>query len=87
MPPLRARRSCLAVPGSSTKMLGKAQGLPADQVHPSAPALLARIHAEAERKAIGFSSRKLRKAIDPGIGLNVTPQGSIIRSKSSGQLR
>src|ERR1700751_2275947 len=29
---LRARRSCLAVPGSSTKMLGKAQGLPADQV-------------------------------------------------------
>ena len=32
MPPLRARRSCLAVPGSNTKMLGKAQGLPADQV-------------------------------------------------------
>src|SRR5688500_10600380 len=29
---LRSRRSCLAVPGSSTKMLGKAQGLPADQV-------------------------------------------------------
>ena len=29
---LRPRRSCLAVPGSSTKMLGKAQGLPADQV-------------------------------------------------------
>src|SRR5688500_1320746 len=28
----RARRSCLAVPGSSVKMLGKAQGLPADQV-------------------------------------------------------
>ncbi|MDX6274574.1 MAG: citrate lyase subunit beta / citryl-CoA lyase [Frankiales bacterium] len=28
----RARRSCLAVPGSSPKMLGKAQGLPADQV-------------------------------------------------------
>src|SRR6266536_3397276 len=28
----RARRSCLAVPGSSLKMLGKAQGLPADQV-------------------------------------------------------
>jgi citrate lyase subunit beta / citryl-CoA lyase len=32
VPPLRARRSCLAVPGSSVKMLGKAQGLPADQV-------------------------------------------------------
>jgi len=32
VPPLRPRRSCLAVPGSSTKMLGKAQGLPADQV-------------------------------------------------------
>jgi citrate lyase subunit beta / citryl-CoA lyase len=28
----RPRRSCLAVPGSSVKMLGKAQGLPADQV-------------------------------------------------------
>jgi citrate lyase subunit beta / citryl-CoA lyase len=28
----RARRSCLAVPGSSPKMLAKAQGLPADQV-------------------------------------------------------
>jgi citrate lyase subunit beta / citryl-CoA lyase len=31
-PVLRPRRSCLAVPGSSVKMLGKAQGLPADQV-------------------------------------------------------
>ncbi len=30
--PLRSRRSCLAVPGSNVKMLGKAQGLPADQV-------------------------------------------------------
>ncbi|MFI5840706.1 HpcH/HpaI aldolase/citrate lyase family protein [Catenuloplanes sp. NPDC051500] len=30
--PGRPRRSCLAVPGSSLKMLGKAQGLPADQV-------------------------------------------------------
>ncbi len=30
--PLRARRSCLAVPGSNPKMLDKAQGLPADQV-------------------------------------------------------
>ena len=29
---LRPRRSCLAVPGSSPKMLGKAQGLPADMV-------------------------------------------------------
>src|SRR6185369_8900879 len=28
----RSRRSCLAVPGSSTKMLDKAQGLPADMV-------------------------------------------------------
>jgi len=28
----RSRRSCLAVPGSSGKMLDKAQGLPADQV-------------------------------------------------------
>ncbi len=30
--PLRPRRSCLAVPGSSTKMMDKAQGLPADQI-------------------------------------------------------
>jgi citrate lyase subunit beta / citryl-CoA lyase len=30
--PLRSRRSCLAVPGSSLKMLDKAQGLPTDQV-------------------------------------------------------
>lgn len=30
--PFRPRRSCLAVPGSSTKMLGKAPGLPADMV-------------------------------------------------------
>ncbi len=29
---LRPRRSCLAVPGSSPKMLEKAQGLPADQI-------------------------------------------------------
>ncbi|MGH2806324.1 MAG: HpcH/HpaI aldolase/citrate lyase family protein [Actinomycetota bacterium] len=29
---MRARRSCLSVPGSSPKMLGKAAGLPADQV-------------------------------------------------------
>jgi citrate lyase subunit beta/citryl-CoA lyase len=28
----RTRRSCLAVPGSSVKMLDKAKGLPADQV-------------------------------------------------------
>ena len=28
----RPRRSCLAVPGSSVKMLDKAQGLPADRV-------------------------------------------------------
>jgi citrate lyase subunit beta / citryl-CoA lyase len=32
VPQLRPRRSCLAVPGSSPKMLDKAQGLPADQV-------------------------------------------------------
>lgn len=30
--PFRARRSCLAVPGSSPKMLAKAQGLPVDEV-------------------------------------------------------
>ena len=32
MPTSRPRRSCLAVPGSSLKMLDKARGLPADQV-------------------------------------------------------
>src|SRR5262249_38219634 len=30
--PVRLRRSCLAVPGSSGKMLAKAAGLPADEV-------------------------------------------------------
>ena len=30
--PHRARRTCLAVPGSSAKMMTKAQGLPADQI-------------------------------------------------------
>jgi citrate lyase subunit beta / citryl-CoA lyase len=30
--PLRSRRSCLAVPGSSPKMMDKARGLPADEV-------------------------------------------------------
>ena len=30
--PLRPRRSCLAVPGCSPKMIDKARGLPADQV-------------------------------------------------------
>ena len=29
---MRARRSCLSVPGSSPKMLGKAPGLPSDQI-------------------------------------------------------
>ena len=28
----RSRRSCLAVPGSSERFLGKARGLPADEV-------------------------------------------------------
>ncbi|MGZ4401204.1 MAG: HpcH/HpaI aldolase/citrate lyase family protein [Gaiellaceae bacterium] len=32
IPPPRLRRSCLAVPGSSAKMLAKAAGLPADEV-------------------------------------------------------
>jgi murein DD-endopeptidase MepM/ murein hydrolase activator NlpD len=35
----------------------KIDGLPQDTVTPSDPALLARIHAEAHRKAIGFASR------------------------------
>ncbi len=35
----------------------KINGLPQNQVTPSDPALLARIHAEAKRKAIGFASR------------------------------
>lgn len=30
--PIRPRRSCMAVPGSSEKMIGKAQTLPADQI-------------------------------------------------------
>ena len=35
----------------------KIDGLPQDTVTPSDPALLARIHAEAQRKAMGFASR------------------------------
>src|SRR3954467_5632265 len=49
---LRARRSCLAVPGSSTKMLEKAQGLPVDQVFMDLEDSVAPLPNEEARKNI-----------------------------------
>nr|MDT0658250.1 CoA ester lyase [Micromonospora sp. DSM 115978] len=48
----RPRRSCLAVPGSSPKMLGKAQGLPADQVFLDLEDAVAPLAKPAARKNI-----------------------------------
>lgn len=48
----RPRRSCLAVPGSSTKMLEKAQGLPADQVFLDLEDAVAPLAKPAARKNI-----------------------------------
>src|SRR5688500_12469564 len=48
----RPRRSCLAVPGSSVKMLGKAQGLPADQVFLDLEDAVAPLAKPAARKNI-----------------------------------
>jgi citrate lyase subunit beta / citryl-CoA lyase len=50
--PLRSRRSCLAVPGSSLKMLDKAQGLPADQVFLDLEDSVAPLAKEDARKNI-----------------------------------
>jgi citrate lyase subunit beta/citryl-CoA lyase len=49
---LRSRRSCLAVPGSSTKMIGKAQGLPADQVFLDLEDAVAPLAKEDARKNV-----------------------------------
>ena len=49
---LRSRRSNLAVPGSSVKMLGKAQGLPADQVFLDLEDAVAPLEKEDARKNI-----------------------------------
>ena len=49
---LRSRRSCLAVPGSSTKMIGKAQGLPADQVFLDLEDAVAQLAKEDARKNV-----------------------------------
>ncbi|MCX9192580.1 CoA ester lyase [Carbonactinospora thermoautotrophica] len=48
----RPRRSCLAVPGSSTKMLTKAQGLPADQVFLDLEDSVAPLAKEEARKNV-----------------------------------
>ncbi|HEX6686169.1 MAG TPA: CoA ester lyase [Candidatus Limnocylindrales bacterium] len=48
----RPRRSCLAVPGSSVKMLSKAQGLPADQVFLDLEDAVAPLAKPAARKNI-----------------------------------
>jgi len=49
---LRPRRSCLAVPGSSPKMLDKAQGLPADQVFLDLEDSVAPLAKEDARKSV-----------------------------------
>jgi citrate lyase subunit beta/citryl-CoA lyase len=49
---LRSRRSCLAVPGSSTKMIGKAQELPADQVFLDLEDAVAQLAKEDARKNV-----------------------------------
>lgn len=51
----RSQQTVEVAPGSFD--VQKIDGLPQNQVTPSDPALLARIHAEAKRKAIGFASR------------------------------
>lgn len=48
----RPRRSCLAVPGSSVKMLGKAQGLPADHVFLDLEDAVAPLAKPAARKNV-----------------------------------
>jgi len=48
----RPRRSCLAVPGSSVKMLEKAQGLPADQVFLDLEDAVAPLAKPAARKNV-----------------------------------
>lgn len=51
-PPLRSRRSCLAVPGSSPRMLDKAQGLPADEVFLDLEDAVAPLAKEEARKNV-----------------------------------
>src|SRR5262245_35515718 len=48
----RPRRSCLAVPGSSVKMLEKAQGLAADEVFLDLEAAVAPLAKPAARKNV-----------------------------------
>jgi citrate lyase subunit beta/citryl-CoA lyase len=50
--PLRARRSCLAVPGSNPKMHEKAQGLPADMIFLDLEDSVAPLAKEGARKLV-----------------------------------
>jgi murein DD-endopeptidase MepM/ murein hydrolase activator NlpD len=58
-------------------------GLPPDQVAPSDPALLARIKAEAQRKAAGFASRLDGDDFKDGFTLPVT--GARLSARFGGQ--
>ncbi len=58
-------------------------GLPPDQIAPQDPALLARIAAEAERKAAGFASRLDREDFVAGFILPV--EGARITTRFGGQ--
>jgi hypothetical protein len=64
----------------------KIDGLPQDQVTPSDPALLARIAAEAKRKAVGFASDLDSDGFKGGFSLPL-PQGSFRQSSRFGGQR
>lgn len=64
----------------------KIDGLPQDQVTPTAPALLARIAEEARRKAVGFASDIDATGFQQGFSLPL-PQGSFRQSARFGGQR
>lgn len=64
----------------------KIDGLPQDQVTPTDPALLARIAAEARRKAVGFASEVDADGFKGGFSLPL-PEGSFRQSARFGGQR
>ena len=64
----------------------KIDGLPQDQVTPTDPALLARIAAEAKRKAVGFASDMDAVGFKDGFALPL-PEGSFRQSARFGGQR
>lgn len=74
-------RTLVIAPG--TFDIQRINGLPTDQVTPTDPALLARIAAEAQRKAIGFSSNVDADNFGDGFVLPVT--GARLSARFGGQ--